>query len=115
MSLDPAHEALRRQPLSKLGVDLVFEFVEHRRDEEAYKVVCGLIDLAAWMSEHLSAVDRTICAGRMRQAAIELLPKPRCSRPMMRKTDRFTPNSGHVQCNLGCPLCANSGHALYLP
>ena len=23
---------------------------------------------------------------------------------------RFTPNSGHVQCNQGCPLCANSVH-----
>jgi hypothetical protein len=23
---------------------------------------------------------------------------------------RFTPNSGHVQCNWGCPLSANSGH-----
>jgi hypothetical protein len=23
---------------------------------------------------------------------------------------RFTPESGHVQCNSGCPLCANSGH-----
>ena len=23
---------------------------------------------------------------------------------------RFTPNSGHVQCNSACPLCANSGH-----
>jgi hypothetical protein len=28
-----------------------------------------------------------------------------------RPTDvRFTPNSGHVQCNSVCPLCANSGH-----
>jgi hypothetical protein len=24
---------------------------------------------------------------------------------------RFTPNSGHVQCNSACPLCANSGHS----
>ncbi|MGC2220444.1 MAG: hypothetical protein WA645_22685, partial [Pseudolabrys sp.] len=24
---------------------------------------------------------------------------------------RFTPNSGHVQCNSACPLSANSGHA----
>ena len=23
---------------------------------------------------------------------------------------RFAPNSGHVQCNSVCPLCANSGH-----
>ena len=23
---------------------------------------------------------------------------------------RFTPKSGHVQCNSACPLCANSGH-----
>jgi len=23
---------------------------------------------------------------------------------------RFTPESGHVQCNSACPLCANSGH-----
>ena len=23
---------------------------------------------------------------------------------------RFTPKSGHVQCNGPCPLCANSGH-----
>ena len=23
---------------------------------------------------------------------------------------RFTPESGHVQCNKACPLCANSGH-----
>jgi hypothetical protein len=23
---------------------------------------------------------------------------------------RFTPKSGHVQCNSVCPLCANSGH-----
>ena len=23
---------------------------------------------------------------------------------------RFTPESGHVRCNSGCPLCANSGH-----
>ena len=23
---------------------------------------------------------------------------------------RFAPNSGHVQCNSSCPLCANSGH-----
>ena len=23
---------------------------------------------------------------------------------------RFTPNSGHVQCNSACPLCADSGH-----
>ena len=23
---------------------------------------------------------------------------------------RFTPNSGHVRCNSGCPLRANSGH-----
>ena len=23
----------------------------------------------------------------------------------------FTPNSGHVQCNSACPLCANSGHS----
>jgi hypothetical protein len=23
---------------------------------------------------------------------------------------RFTPQSGHVQCNSVCPLCANSGH-----
>jgi hypothetical protein len=25
---------------------------------------------------------------------------------------RFTPESGHVQCNSACPLCANSGHSL---
>jgi hypothetical protein len=25
---------------------------------------------------------------------------------------RFTPESGHVQCNSVCPLCANSGHAV---
>jgi hypothetical protein len=25
---------------------------------------------------------------------------------------RFTPNSGHVRCKEGCPLCANSGHVL---
>ena len=24
---------------------------------------------------------------------------------------RFIPESGHVQCNSGCPLCANSGHS----
>ena len=24
---------------------------------------------------------------------------------------RFTPKSGHVQCNSACPLCANSGHS----
>ena len=24
---------------------------------------------------------------------------------------RFTPNSGHVQCNSVCPLCAKSGHS----
>ena len=24
---------------------------------------------------------------------------------------RFTPESGHVQCNLGCPLCATSCHS----
>ena len=24
------------------------------------------------------------------------------------------PNSGHVRCNLGCPLCAKSGHSLWL-
>ena len=24
---------------------------------------------------------------------------------------RFTPESGHVQCTSGCPLCANSGHS----
>ena len=23
---------------------------------------------------------------------------------------RFAPKSGHVRCNLGCPLWANSGH-----
>ncbi|MGB9001794.1 MAG: hypothetical protein WCC43_22175, partial [Pseudolabrys sp.] len=23
---------------------------------------------------------------------------------------RFTPESGHVQCNSACPLCARSGH-----
>ena len=23
---------------------------------------------------------------------------------------RSTPESGHVRCNSGCPLCANSGH-----
>ena len=23
---------------------------------------------------------------------------------------RFPPESGHVRCNYGCPLCANSGH-----
>ena len=27
---------------------------------------------------------------------------------------RFTPESGHVQRNLGCPLSANSGHHLDL-
>ncbi|MFZ0054717.1 MAG: hypothetical protein WAL09_07880, partial [Pseudolabrys sp.] len=27
---------------------------------------------------------------------------------------RFTPESGHVQCNSACPLCANSGHG-HLP
>ena len=27
-----------------------------------------------------------------------------------KKHVRFTPNSGHVQCNSACPLCANSGH-----
>src|SRR5262245_37296047 len=26
---------------------------------------------------------------------------------------RFTPESGHVQCNSACPLWANSGHCLY--
>ena len=26
------------------------------------------------------------------------------------KNVRFAPESGHVQCNSGCPLCANSGH-----
>ena len=25
---------------------------------------------------------------------------------------RSTPDSGHVRCNLGCPLCANNGHQL---
>ena len=24
---------------------------------------------------------------------------------------RFAPNSGHVRCKEGCPLCANSGHS----
>ena len=27
---------------------------------------------------------------------------------------RFTPESGHVQCNSACPLCANSGHRMKL-
>ena len=27
---------------------------------------------------------------------------------------RFTPESGHVQCNYGCPLRANSGHQLVI-
>jgi hypothetical protein len=27
---------------------------------------------------------------------------------------RFTPESGHVQCNSACLLCANSGHRLQL-
>jgi hypothetical protein len=26
---------------------------------------------------------------------------------------RFTPESGHVQCNSVCPLCANSGHVIF--
>src|SRR5215467_7722587 len=26
---------------------------------------------------------------------------------------RFTPESGHVRCNEGCPLWANSGHHLF--
>ena len=26
---------------------------------------------------------------------------------------RSTPESGHVQCNEGCPLCANSGHRVH--
>src|SRR4029077_317663 len=25
---------------------------------------------------------------------------------------RFTPESGHVRCKEGCPLCANSGHSV---
>ena len=28
-----------------------------------------------------------------------------------RRYVRFTPKSGHVQCNSACPLCANSGHS----
>src|SRR5262245_5803702 len=28
---------------------------------------------------------------------------------------RFTPNSGHVRCNYGCPLWAKSGHKLFSP
>ena len=28
-----------------------------------------------------------------------------------RRHVRFTPRSGHVQCNSVCPLCANSGHS----
>ena len=27
---------------------------------------------------------------------------------------RFTPKSGHVRCNSGCPLCANSGRTVRL-
>ena len=32
------------------------------------------------------------------------------SYPKRRRNVRFTPESGHVQCNSECPLCANSGH-----
>jgi hypothetical protein len=28
---------------------------------------------------------------------------------------RFTSNSGHVQCNSACPLCAKSGHSVGVP
>jgi hypothetical protein len=28
---------------------------------------------------------------------------------------RFTPNSGHVQCNSACPLSANNGHQIPAP
>ena len=31
-------------------------------------------------------------------------------RLLRRVGDMFTPESGHVQCNSACPLCANSGH-----
>jgi hypothetical protein len=30
------------------------------------------------------------------------------------KRVRFTPESAHVRCKEGCPLCANSGHRLLL-
>ena len=31
-----------------------------------------------------------------------------------KRMSAFTPESGHVQCNSVCPLCANSGHPDHL-
>jgi hypothetical protein len=75
MSLDPAHEALRQQPLSKLGIDLACAVIDHERGEEAVEVAYVLIDLAQVIAEHLSPVDQMLVALTLRQAAIDLLPR----------------------------------------
>jgi hypothetical protein len=84
MSLDPAHEALRRQPLSRLGTDLACAVIDHHHGEDAVRVVCALINLASVMSGKLSAVDQMICAVAMHEAAIELHPP----KPMMHKNGK---------------------------
>jgi hypothetical protein len=71
------HEVLRKLPLSKLGVDLACAVLDHHRGEDAVRVVCALINLASVMSGKLSAVDQTICALVMHDAAADMLPEPR--------------------------------------
>ena len=87
MSLE--HDILRKLPLSKLGADLDCAVIDHDCDEERYQVACRLIDLAQAMAEHLSPVDRRICAVVMYKAFISLLqPEPsKADGAAERKTD----------------------------
>jgi len=82
MQRDHAHDALRKLPLSKLGVDLACAVLDHHRGEDAVRVVCALINLAAVMGGKLSAVDQVICAVAMHDAAADMLPEPR-AKPVM--------------------------------
>jgi hypothetical protein len=81
MSAD-THEALRKQPLSKLGVDLACAVIDHHDGDEAVKVVYGLINLAQVMVKRLAPVDQMLTALTLHQAALDLLPPTPRGKPM---------------------------------
>ena len=65
------------------------------------------------------ATVKTLCVGVLRTGATRKILQKFLSANQLkvagkqRTVDvRFTPNSGHVQCNSACPLCANSGHPI---
>ena len=88
MSLDPAHEALRKQPPLDVLSALLCAVIDNQHGDPVRSVYC-LIACASAMAKQLQPVDQVLAALEMHRAAIDILPPQPGGKPIMRQNGQW--------------------------